>query len=530
MRWRTTAASILSTISHTIPLAPYTVWLAIGCFALTFLSIYWNYVCDLPADWIADMDQLGKPQARRIPGTVIVCGGSITGIVTARICADHFERVIVVDPEIQVIGKPKTRILQYNASHRTFFFLSLFLDGVRRLWPNFDDKVIAAGARIGSSDFQIHYSGIRVPTPSHCLRQVLVARRSLVQEILFELFNIDCTSRNINTLAGTVRGVEFSSDGTSISTVVVRTLKGQHVSLGDIALVADCTGIAQAGFKWLRNTLPNTLRCSYKGNFQYLTIYFTVPKELAATLPIPSSVPKDATVTYGYGTHFEPTVAFGLTFSDNDQIQVGVSCCENIPRTPGEVIPFLMEIRGHAPIPVWVLETIRMLCDQCEATVDHVKIPTLSYIQYQNGPPDAIPSNFIAVGDAEMNLNPIHGQGFSKVILNGLTLNNLLGSVQDKIPKGFSAQYFKKNAARTQGLWYATRLHDYGSESCEPMAGETRNKGRILRWFELKLLSAAIQYDDVAAAMWTVRHLLADEKIMLAPRLLWKILITPSRF
>jgi hypothetical protein len=39
---------------------------------------------------------------------------SIAGTVAA---SDHFEHVILVDPELQDIEKPKTRIMQYNAGH-----------------------------------------------------------------------------------------------------------------------------------------------------------------------------------------------------------------------------------------------------------------------------------------------------------------------------------------------------------------------------------------------------------------------------
>jgi hypothetical protein len=42
---------------------------------------------------------------------------SVAGPVTARILADHFERVILIDPEINDNEKPKTRIMQYNAGH-----------------------------------------------------------------------------------------------------------------------------------------------------------------------------------------------------------------------------------------------------------------------------------------------------------------------------------------------------------------------------------------------------------------------------
>ncbi|KIM76600.1 hypothetical protein PILCRDRAFT_12651, partial [Piloderma croceum F 1598] len=40
----------------------------------------------------------GKPTAR-IPGTAIVAGGSIAGMLTARVCHDFFERVLIVEPE-----------------------------------------------------------------------------------------------------------------------------------------------------------------------------------------------------------------------------------------------------------------------------------------------------------------------------------------------------------------------------------------------------------------------------------------------
>lgn len=44
---------------------------------------------------------------------------SIAGIITARICADHFEDVVVVDPEFTKVleGGTKTRVVQYTALH-----------------------------------------------------------------------------------------------------------------------------------------------------------------------------------------------------------------------------------------------------------------------------------------------------------------------------------------------------------------------------------------------------------------------------
>lgn len=36
-------------------------------------------------------------------------------------------------------------------------------------------------------------------------------------------------------------------------------------------------------------------------------------------------------------------------------------------------------------------------------------------------------------------------------------------------------------------------LLDYGTAGCEPLDGETKDTGRFARWFELKLISAAVE-------------------------------------
>ncbi|KAJ7282835.1 hypothetical protein C8J57DRAFT_1499798 [Mycena rebaudengoi] len=477
-------------------------WLAAACILFIALGFLWHRVCTAPVDWVAELALLGQPRKQKLPGTVVVCGGSIAGIITARICADHFERVILVDPETHDAEKPKTRILQYNAIHR-----------------------------LVQPDLQLHYSGVAIPAPARCLRQTILSRRSTIQDILFRLFKKDCERLNVTVMAGTVRSVGLSVPGTSVTSVMVRTLDGQEVHLNDIALVADCTGTTQAGLKWLRNALPSSIRASYKGNLQYFTISFAVPEEIAATLPIPKAA-ADASAIYGYAADFSNSSAFFIGFSqaDNNTMLLCVGGAGELPRTVDTMVPFLLGVQGHVPLPPWFLATARILCEQCEGTVDNIKIATQSYAQYHLAPPGAVPSNFIAVGDSNMHLNPMHAQGFAKIILNGLTLNTLLTSVVDGIPKDFSSRYFKKNAARTHGLWDATRLHDYGFSNCEPMAGETKNNGRLLRWLELKLISAAIQDEDVAVAMWRIRHLVAAERTLLAPRLLWKILWTPSQF
>ncbi|KAJ7113764.1 hypothetical protein C8R44DRAFT_881356 [Mycena epipterygia] len=481
---------------------------------------------------------LGQPREQKLSGTAIVCGGSVAGMVTARILADHFEQVMLVDPEILDQEKPKTRIMQYNALHA---FVSLFVMGARRLWPDFDTEFKAAGGLLVPADAQLHYSGVRISSPFQeypqgRLPDAPLMRRSNVQKVLHKLLLQHPTASNINPLAGTVRGVRAAADMSEIQSVIVRKVDGTELRLDDVALVADCTGTTQAGFKWLKSagfSLPQNIRCSYNGNLHYATLCFTVPPELEVLLPTPSD---NKGVLYTNIQHLDYGSALVILLqTDNNKVQLAFSNSgdADLPRNTPDVVPFLLGITGQVSIPPWVVETVSILCERGNPSFDNIKIPTLSHVQYHLLPAGELPSNFVAIGDANLKLNPIHGQGFGKIILNGLALNTLLYTInpgQEILPRDFSARYFKNNAANTQALWDSTRLHDYGTAGCEPMEGETKDTGRFTRWFELKLMTAAIQDVEAASALWHVRQLLATEKVFLAPTLLWKILWTRSRF
>ncbi|KAJ7451071.1 hypothetical protein FB451DRAFT_1284592 [Mycena latifolia] len=520
-------------------ISPPSIWLASAACIFLTSGIVWQKLCKSRPGWIKELDALGRPRKQKLHGTAVVCGGSIAGNITARILADHFERVILVDPEIQDTEKPKTRIMQYNAAH---VFLSLFVEGARRLWPNFDAEFQTASGRLVPADMQIHYSGVLLLAPYEdyplgCLPDTLAVRRSTAQKVLSRLLMQHSTARNITVLPGAVRGVQASADMTSIQSATVRKVDGTEAVLNDVALIADCTGTTQAGLKWLRNAgfpLPENIRCSYDANLRYTTLCFMVAPEVEAMLPIPEHA-KNKVLVYGtvqdsdYGAY-----GAALMKTDANTMQLILqSCGDELPRAAADIVPFISGFRVHTPIPSWFLDTLEILCERGNPSFDNIKIPAQSYIRYHSVPAGALPANFVAIGDSNLQLNPIHGQGFTKIVLNGVVLNSLLTTMNPSVgvlPRDFSSRYFKNNAAYTQGLWDGTRLHDYGSASCEPMEGETKDRGRFVRWFEMKLVSAATQDAEVASALWHVRHLLKADRVLLAPTVLWKVLWTRSRF
>ncbi|KAJ7643430.1 hypothetical protein DFH06DRAFT_1301329 [Mycena polygramma] len=501
----------------------------------------WERFCKSPPPWLRRLESLGQPRKQMLRGTAIVCGGSISGIVAARICADHFERVIIIDPELHDSDKPKTRIMQYNAVHG---LLALFVRGARRLWPDLDAQVIAAGGRLRPADLQLHYSGVLIPAPYHeypegKLPETLVMRRPTTQRVLERLFFQHPTSAKTTLLRGTVRSINPSVDRASTATVTVRQIDGTSVTLDDAALVVDCTGATQAGLKWLSAAgfnVPETIRARYHGNKRYLAMTFDVPPDLAAKLPIPV-LQRETGGTYVYAPHDDALATFVmLVITDNNTMQLVVAdnSSGDMPRAPSEVVPFIAGFGGCTmPVPSWVLEVIGLLCEHGNPSVDVIKFPTQSFIRYDHLPAGALPSNFVVVGDSSLQLSPVHGQGITKVIFNGITLNALLHAVKpgsSDLPNNFSTLYFKQSAPAMEALWDATRLHDYSSLKCQPADGETRDTGRFVRWFGNKMLSAASQDKEVASAVWHVRHMLAPGRRLFAPTVLWKILWTRSIF
>ncbi|KAG8899369.1 hypothetical protein FRC00_001525, partial [Tulasnella sp. 408] len=108
-----------------------------------------------------DVEDLHKPRkGGKIPGRAVICGGSVGGMIAAAACADHFESVLVVEPEAwandygfeipetrayrttsegyQMAVQSRTRVVQY--------FLGNFLQppsymALSRLFPRLPEEV-----------------------------------------------------------------------------------------------------------------------------------------------------------------------------------------------------------------------------------------------------------------------------------------------------------------------------------------------------------------------------------------------------
>ncbi|PBK99973.1 hypothetical protein ARMGADRAFT_1074800 [Armillaria gallica] len=503
---------------------------------------------------VLDIDTLGRRlPSQKIKGTAVICGGSIAGLVAARVCHDHFEDVVIVEPETWVSSEDakrtdawnqenkRTRVMQYGSFHS---FLAIGYMSFAKLFPNLAEEC--------PNDQHLHMWGSEVISPYEqyggSLPQTLYLGRTGLETLLRRLV-LGGDYKNIRQVIGTVVGISRGvSDPHFIDRVTVRTPEGAMTDIS-AALVVDCTGSAATGLRWLRregygigdtyakNELPlHKLKISYDQKLHYSTLQFHVPPELGRKLPgLP--VPYDEC---GMIYVFIPDISKErrCIYSqriEGDFIQLcfGVAGSESageLPKTLEEAKVWARSIITEVPIPEGWYAMLDILKEaQDTMTCSQVRFAPSTWIRYERGV--NLPSNWIAAGDSVMRVNPIFGQGCSKAICGAICLNKLLQTVPVSIPKDFSKKYFWMHADKIEPIWSTTKVIDYAFATTVPVPGESLSEGAWLRWYIKKLTDLSFTDTQAASALWHLRVLLAPPtdllQLALVLKVVWNLIRRP---
>ncbi|KAF8219398.1 hypothetical protein L208DRAFT_1418297, partial [Tricholoma matsutake] len=388
---------------------------------------------------LADVPFLGieRRSEHKFQGTAVVCGGSIAGLTTARVCHDHFEKVIIVEPELWLATtegwKPeqeqkkrtRTRVLQYRTLHvfTAFGFMAL-----EKLFHNFRSECQKADISIGPADSKLAFYGnflnLGDEKSRDSLSNTLFATRHGFETLLRRLVIGNKEYPNIEQIVGTVTGIIPSqNDPTRLRGVSIRTNKGDEVL--SASLVIDCSGMVAAGLKWLQNSgfgMTNVhsksddvqplqrFKITYNPNIRYVTFQFTITPALAERLPIPGGYHNSRAIyTCISGGKVDPKI-IGIMRTEWDILVLACGAQGGVesPRNLDEVKAFARDVTVTKAIPEWCFQLLDELHDvEYSVPISTVRLPPLSYIRYHQAPD--LPKNWIAIGDSVMKVNPIYG-------------------------------------------------------------------------------------------------------------------------
>ncbi|KAJ3771904.1 hypothetical protein FB446DRAFT_789192 [Lentinula raphanica] len=471
----------------------------------------WKYYSGIP-----EINNLRRTRTKeqKLEGTAVICGGSIAGLLTARVCSDFFERVIIVEPEEWLCDEDGMRRFGWKQEHKrtrvpyavSSRYLVLFYRGLRELFPDFEEQCRFSGIDVLPADRGMNMAGTPIPPPLRKyggeLPKTLRCSRASLETLLRRLVLGRSSYPNIQQMVGTVIGVlPDSNDLSRIGHVKVRK-PDMGIEELNASLVVDCSGTARAGVKWLSQagygttTHPKTLngkrmnglslqdaKLSFNQKLQYSVLECTVSPEILNKLPIPALETGYADDGMEHGRRL-----FGIGQTDGSRVLLiaGQSSDDTVKfesiAAMRELVQDLKTYRD--PIPKWIVKALDILEEsEPETSFSHMFVPPTTYIKYHEVA--NLPSNFVAIGDSAMSsklttfdfgvlniwlimslsrrftilfngsVDPIYGQGCTKALLGAAVLHNALSSVSlhMELPKEFSKNFFEANFHKTDNFW-----------------------------------------------------------------------------
>ena len=407
--------------------------------------------------------------ANRLGQHAVVIGGSLTGLMTARVLADHFDRVTILERD-QIDDHPAVRksIPQGNHLH------ALQLGGqqaMSSLFPDFTDEMDQLGAVRVRAGIEAAYflpdgkaytllGTVRHPYDlgfdlfcqsrgllEHCVRRCTVAltnvnirSESPVQSLIYE--------------DGRVQGVRFDHpDGTDFIAA---------------DFVVDAGGRGSRAPRWLRELgyrVPEEtdigVDIAYSSTKFRIPDYYDEPERLLLF----SGPPPDYIKAALMGEIEDRTWHLSLVGRFGDY-------------PPSDEDGFFAFARS--------LHTTRLyeLIKDAErvAEITHYRFPTSMLRHYERL--TAFPEGFLVIGDAIGNFNPFYGQGMSSAAQQVMELQQLLTAraARNDGLEGLALAFFAKAAEVVATPWTLAANSDFAYPQTKgERPPDTRERGQYFR-------------------------------------------------
>ncbi len=438
------------------------------------------------------MAQSTSPQ-QLVGNTAIVIGGSIAGMLSARVLADYFAQVIIVErDDLAAAGMPRKGTPHAQHAHA---LLAGGFQAVEGLFPGMAQRLVTEGAVRGHGRF---FSG----GGYHARLQggpggMFVSRPLLEAEIRARVQSIaNVTIRDRSD----VRALVSNPERTRVTGV-------QAVRLGDTPagemipadLVVDCSGRGTRAAAWLE------------------------------ALGYPAPEVERVEVDMGYSTRIyrrEPGHLGG-------DVMINVAPLADNPRACGMLAQegdrWIVTLAGYfGDYPPTDEAGYLAFSQRLPVTEVHDLIrsaePLTSPVSYRFRANQwrhferlgRFPDGFLVLGDAIASFTPIYGQGMSVAALEACALERCLAAGNQRLASRFFAE-----ASKIIGVaWGITVGNDLrlSKQSSQPPAA------RLLGWYISRLQVAARHDPVLATAFMQVANFLAPPPSLLRPGVVLRVL------
>ena len=453
-----------------------------------------------PAKLFAQITSTAPPAAGKvIMKRAVVLGGSMAGLLAARVLSDHADQVLIIERDDADVTLPRPGVPQGSQVHA---LLPAGQAQLERWFPGFTQQALAAGAPpLPDREPAIFINdelrtAPHVPGPVDALITTRPFLESLVRQRTLALSNVELVHGRAEGLVfdgQRVAGASYLPDGETDAVTV------------DADLVVDAMGRASRLNDWLAaNGWPRSPIQRMPIKLNYATAVYTKDEKVsdawvavAQTLPGKNRIARIGGINAVEGNRWIMLVA-GY---DDD-------------RPSRDVADFTARCRDHFPA------MFGDIAEHGERIGDVITYHQADSRRRDFHEVDRLPAGLIAAGDAVASFNPIYGQGMTSAALHASCLSEYLRTepaLHDEPAKA----YFDLVRVVVDVAWQISTFADIEL----PHVEQPYPRGyTMIKWCSNLILQASMTDLRISARLDRVTQMLDHPKVLASPALLLRAL------
>lgn len=438
----------------------------------------------------------------------VVIGGSMAGLLTARVLSDYFERVTILERDRFPIAEPTPRkgMPQCTQLH---ILLTRGRQIIEDLFPGLEAELIDSGAAIldmGADVEWLHPFGwaTRFPSGFKALSFSRYILDWLIHRRLSQFSNIQILESSY------VIGLLTNSDKTAVTGAIVRRRGSEHseqVQQEELAadLVIDASGYSSQAPKWLK------------------AIGYDAPEETVITTSmgyasrlyeIPADFHEDWKGVYIQAAPPERTSMGVLYPIENNRWIVGV--CATAPNRPSTDEAEFLEALRNLPSP-HIYDAVKEAKPATAVGIYHPPGNRLRHYERLNRQPQG----FIALGDSVCSFTPIYGQGMTVAALGAVLLRQCLQETA-LIER---PSYFQKELAKVNATpWIAATSQDSKYPSVKGLTQPPTPPEKAIGWYMDQLIRLTTKEPQVTLVLFNVFHMVQSSGALFQPSIMFRVI------
>jgi 2-polyprenyl-6-methoxyphenol hydroxylase-like FAD-dependent oxidoreductase len=346
----------------------------------------------------------------------VVLGASMAGLLAARVLADAYAEVVVVDRDtLTDVADARRGVPQGRHAHALLARGSQILE---ELFPGLTRELAEADMpQFDMGEMHWHLEGQRLVNYHTGLRAVSVARPNLESHVRARVAAIP----NVTFAEQTdVTGLETTPDKGLVTGVRIHDQASDSNGVLAADLVVNALGRGERMSAWLTELGYQTPeRDEVKIGLAYTTCEFMLPSR---PLENDLSIISLATPMTRHGAFF------GRVGGDRHQLTLTSMQCD----PPSTDIEGVMACVKSLPVPA-IYEAIR----QGEPCTEPVTIRFPNSVRHRYERLTRFPEHLLVMGDGVCSFNPVYGQGMTVAALESLVLRRQLRRGQPPRPREF---------------------------------------------------------------------------------------------